>query len=326
MDKKYQNSLDLFEEIYFNEKGRLDKKSFRESQYGRDSKRYMELGRDKGRDNRSKIIGKSAFTPKIIRERNLEEPDLGDNYFLTLDAQGRFDHHLPLQYLNKDKRINVTMMTKEEIMTKVEQLLNMTNEEIMTMFNIESNYLSNINIALILDDVISNYFEQQGQKFEKTYYPEKDITIKSEKEEIVIGTASLKYGNLIMLKEGSNQKEFINYEILTGIKSDIDAIRVDIKDVDVNSELGKVLLRTLEERFVERQLTEKQSGTKTEHEGEEKTGAEKIIEYMRQNNLDSQDLVLAVTMVLARTADKTNAEQHIVMDINKDRESFENIK
>ncbi len=54
---------------------------------------------------------------------------------------------------------------------------------------------------------------------------------------------------------------------------------------------------------------------------DDRTGAEKIIEFMKQNGLGPHDLTLALTMTLAKTSDRTNAEQHIVSRTNSDREN-----
>ena len=53
--------------------------------------------------------------------------------------------------------------------------------------------------------------------------------------------------------------------------------------------------------------------------GTEKIGAEKIIDFMKQNNLEPHDLALALSMVLARTTNRTEAEQHIVDANSKDQ-------
>lgn len=325
MENKYQESLDLFEKIYFNEKGRLDRKSFYEPYYKIDSEKYVELGKDVERDYRSKIVGKSVFTPKIICQKN-DDPTIGYNYFLTLDEQGQFDHHCLLIFGNAIKKIDVTSMSREEIMTIVEQMLNMSNEEIMTMFNIKQVYSPNIKIGLILDDVVQKYSEQQGQELQKYYGPEGGIRIKSEKEEINISERDNGFIQILSSQDSEPVYESVSYKVLSGRESNLDKIRLDIEKSNVNSRLGKLILETLEERFTERQIEEEKVESKTEQTGKEKTGAEKIIEFMRQNNLESNDLALALSMSLARTTDKINAGQHIVNEINNDREISENIK
>lgn len=55
------------------------------------------------------------------------------------------------------------------------------------------------------------------------------------------------------------------------------------------------------------------------------TGAERIIEFMEQNNLEPHDLSLALSMVLARTTDRANAEQHIISEVDKNKENPENV-
>ena len=91
MAEKYQDSIDLFREIYFSQDGTLDVKGYRE--------KYEKKGRDYGADGRSKIAGKSAFTPMIKRNAlptDWQHNHSGDRYYLTLDPQGLFDHHFYL--------------------------------------------------------------------------------------------------------------------------------------------------------------------------------------------------------------------------------------
>lgn len=42
---------------------------------------------------------------------------------------------------------------------------------------------------------------------------------------------------------------------------------------------------------------------------------------MEQENLEPHDLALALSMVLAKTTDRTDAKQHILNTTDKDRES-----
>ena len=56
------------------------------------------------------------------------------------------------------------------------------------------------------------------------------------------------------------------------------------------------------------------------------TGAERIIEFMKQNNLEPHDLALALSMTLARTTDKNNAEKHIAKEVDRGKEDLENTK
>lgn len=58
----------------------------------------------------------------------------------------------------------------------------------------------------------------------------------------------------------------------------------------------------------------------------QQTGAEKILEFVNNNNLDSHDLSLALSMTLAKTTDKTNAEQHIVNEYDRSEEKTEDVR
>lgn len=352
MAKKYQESLDLFEKIYFKEDELLDKGGY-SLFYGNNKKEYSKLGRDNSAlgDGVSKIIGKSAFTPRILKKTVIKDKKEveSDRYYLTLDNQGRFDHHFDQFYTKNSKNIqeiDITDMSKEDIMSKVEQILNMSNEEIMTMFNIQETYSTKVKIELLLDDVVQQYFEQQGQEIKKKAYgPEWGIRTITDKGRVLQDSCGFDYkgkSTILINTEGKseydNNVDEISYKVLTPEENDISKIRITIEKANVNSELGQLILQTLQERFTEREIEEKQEVAEnekpikeqqkeyeTKQTTKEKTGAEKIIEFVEQNNLTPHDISLALTMMLAKATDKTNAEQHIINQIDKNKETSQNV-
>ena len=322
--KKYKESLELFEEIYFKDDV-FDTDSFYDSdgRVDRDSKKYKELAKDKSDlgDNRSKIVGKSAFTPKIITK--IIDPDMGNEYFFTLDSQGKFTHHFQFPYRVKEIAIPWNA-SKEEIMNRAEQILNMSNEEVMKEFNITTLDTPIRKIELIIADTINKYLEEKGIN-SKEYYHEHGMMIRDDEEEI-----SIYHHNERDTVELLNQREEIFYELLTGRETNLDKMKISIKEAKGDSELFKKILGTLEERFEEKKIENELNETKEENETEmvnkEKTGAEKIMEFMKQNNLSTNDLALALSMSMAKTTDKIKAEQHIVNEVNKNKEISENMR
>ena len=88
--------MDLFREIYFNKDGNLDTEGYSqtdgeiyEGYFGSDKDSYFELGMDE--NDRSKIVGRSAFIPKIIRVSKEDARSEDYRYFLTLDDYGKFN-------------------------------------------------------------------------------------------------------------------------------------------------------------------------------------------------------------------------------------------
>lgn len=341
MAKKYKESLDLFKKIYFKEDGELDREGY-SLFYSNNKKEYCKLGKDNSilGDGKSKIIGKSAFTPRIVKKDETEAESA--KYYLTLDNQGKFDHHFDQFYMSNIKNIHeidIIDMTEEDIMSKVEQILNMSNEEIMNMFNIQETYSTKVKIELLIDDVVKQYFEQQAQEIiEEAYGPEWGIrtTYKGCVLQDSCGYNNNSKSIIHINPEGKYpyNGDKISYKVLTPRENDISKIRIDIKEANVSSELGQLILQTLQERFTERETEEQQEEAQTEktieeqptkQTNEEKTGAEKIIEFVEQNNLTPHDISLALTMMLAKVTDKTNAEQHIVNQLDKNKENSQNV-
>ena len=95
------------------------------------------------------------------------------------------------------------------------------------------------------------------------------------------------------------------------------------QSVSTKEEDEKIGTETIEtEKIGAEKIGAKTIGTEkigAETIGTEKIGAEKIIDFMKQNNLEPHDLALALSMVLARTTNRTEAEQHIVDANSKDQ-------
>lgn len=272
MNDKYQEAIDLFEQIYFDENGKLNCYAY--NPFEQDSEKYWKLGKKQGRadDGQSKITGRSVFTPRIRRQPIKDEYNPGEvsgyKYFLTLDHQGIFDHHFDAFLLaNKGciKEIDITNMTREEVMTRVREMLHMSNEEVMEQFNIQSTYSTKVKLELLVDDIIHSYFEQKGQEItDKTGGPEWGMRITTEGSMVQQETVGYDSKSLSRIMINPNDSTFgmwedeIGYNVLTPEENDISKIRISFDDrfTDVNSELGQLIYTTLRERFTERQIEE----------------------------------------------------------------------
>ena len=306
MEEQIKKSLALFEEIYFTPDGNFDIDGFAHKHYISSHKKYN-LAKDDSflGDNNSQIIGKSVFTPRII-ERPIKktgedgkETVVGHKYFLTLDNQGILGHHFASFYeknLRNIREIDVTNMPKQGIMEKVEQILNMSNEEIIELFNIKKTYSTKLKLALIIDDISLKYFESKGAKVtERSGDAEQYIETKTDSG--MIRQASEYYASNseseIDIAESTDRfglwTDEIYYKVLTPEEDEISKIRIEInygderfKSTDVNSELGKLILDTLKERFTEREEQKKLVSLLQSHRqrNKQKLGVEMLIAIM----------------------------------------------
>lgn len=267
--EKYQDSLDLFRSCYFKNGALIPEDyTFRGTS---DSDRYRSEGLDWKHDRMSKITGRSMFTPRVLRKN----VDGNDRYFLTLDIQGRFDHHFDYFYQsNKDniKEIDITEMKEEEVMQHVRGILNMSNEEVMKAFNIKRTYRPKVKLALIIDDVITDYLVEQGL--------DDQITWRDGNPEAGINTnaAGLKIANKfrgydeyeecsikILYSSEEAEKRMVDryyYKLNNPKEEDIEKMRVDIdlSEGEPETELGRRILSMLQERFTDRVVEGEQKG------------------------------------------------------------------
>lgn len=332
---KYQDSLDLFEQIYYTEDGKLKKDDWRENSYDEDSSTYGKFARDKSyeADGRSKLVGRSAFSPRIRRipafqtKENAQGRKIntmnfeGYKYVLTLDEQGQFDHHI-YGFLSENRvkgnvtEFDITDKSKEEVLGLVREMLSMSNEEIMKRFGIDKIYSDQVKLELLLDDVIQDYLNRTNtQVLSKTYGPEYGIRMETSNGEVNLEHQSSPsidiYG-----KDGKN--DIIYYELLEGdhLKTD-DPLRVKIdeKMTHAETELGNLLLQTLRERFSEKssqldgkegQQTGEVAPLDTDYisDGSEESHPVDETEKNDLNNLSSEEL----EKILNETLESNNAK------------------
>ena len=307
MKNRFDKSLKLFEEIYFMGKELCTHNYFiggDKSEYWSKAK-YIDTGFS---DGKSAIFGRSAFCPRIICRR--AKPNSikynkakgifeGNRFFLTLDPQGCYDadfaYYWDANRENiKEREIDVTDMSKKDIMQEVERMLNMSNQEIMTRFNIQDVGSANIKIELLVDDLVYDYLESKQQDFVSGAY-DSGLGIRT-----VFGMGSVqqrrdaikekKYSEILINPDGQDPfsyKDYIKYNVLDAEEIDIDKIRIKIEEANVSSEMGKKILEMLQERFSEKK-TKEGNVTKT------------------------QDLLFEECINLGKSTDLRDAEQHLI--------------
>lgn len=272
MIKEYRKSLEIFEEIYFDKDGNLDKTNWGAGLDKLDKEDYLE----KGYHNFmriSNIRGRSAFTPRIIfRPSNEGCYDGNGKFFLTIE-KGLFSLQLTDYFYkaNNIREIDITDWSKEEIMEEVKKILNFSNEEIMRQFNVKDLGSPFETTALLIDDVVQNYFEDNDYKYRQGLYWEESITRNAKKKcenrierEIQVDCKPedrYESWQIIVVKEFmiDSDKEYytekkIIFEIITPeTMSDIGNIQVRIKETEGKSELLDRVIDMLETKFANRQ-------------------------------------------------------------------------
>lgn len=274
----YPDSMALFEEIYFDKNGNFAFDAH--NAHSQDSDKYWDLGKDNtlGGDGRSKIVGRSFFTPRIRRQPVCDEHTpskiTGYKYFLTLDYQGMFDYHFDaFLQSNQDciKEIDISNMSKEEILIKVNEILHMSNEQVMELFNIQSTYSTKVKLELLVDDIISSYFSKKEEEIiQKIGNPEWGIRVESKKHMVkqeTVGYDPQSKSNIYINPTSNNGgpwEERICYNVLTPKEPCIAEIRIAFDDEHtyVTSELGQFIYSSLKDRFTERQIEETHSPEK----------------------------------------------------------------
>ena len=99
----------------------------------------------------------------------------------------------------------------------------------------------------------------------------------------------------------TNDNENVKINILEGEKEP------SIRRTKVTSELGKLILDTLKERFTEREEQEAEKNAQEVNDLEQET-----IEFVLERGGDCRTLERALMRMLSKESDKTNAEQHLV--------------
>ena len=232
-------------------------------------------------------------------------------------------------------RVNISDIrerSEDEQFKELEEFYNMTNRDVFEKYGVlayDENTRNLVASCVVLDSLLKDKYSEIKDVF--CYTPDGyGIKIKLEDGvEIQVNTRnpnSNTYGKKgITIKKDGKEARVEFDAISIGEKHDvlenIDDLEVENVEYTGDAQLIAQLQQALKEQF---KSEREKDGDKTQQASEldslqeehEKTGAEKIIEFMRQNKLEPHDLSLALSMVLARTTDITNAEQHIVEGVN----------
>lgn len=152
----YQEALELFEQSYFPEGIKSAKDWNRDFVLRTFLKNFEDANNSK---SPSTIIGRNAFSPYIGIENDKNGKE---RYKLSL-YKGKFyglgyNADAPLC----DNEIDITDMSKDEIVALVRSMLLMTNEDVIEQF--KPHLDDRLIVALIIDDEIQRSFESDGTK------------------------------------------------------------------------------------------------------------------------------------------------------------------
>lgn len=255
----YQESLDLFDRIYFSKADELDPIDWQETN-DLDSDIYKDQGKDfsEAGNGKSKIVGRSVFTPKIERERD-GNAEYGYSYFLTLDNQGLLTPDcIPFLEQNDILRLNITDYSRDDILAMVQSMLSMSNEEIIKMFNVQTISKNNdkFKVALFLDDAIQDYIEDKGYSiWERSYNPKRQSIITFEKGCVQIDHSIGCKEDHVYVNDNPELlamlgDDEIAYSVFYNENGDLN-IKFNPDSTDISSELGEKLFQTLANRFID---------------------------------------------------------------------------
>lgn len=166
MEEQIKQSLQLFSEFFLNSDGTINPKACINA-----NTRMWDYRRrnfpifDMENDGASRIIGRSFFSPtiQVRNERNGTGKGYEERYYLTLDDQGpAFDHHFKVS--PKKGEIDVTHMSKGDILKEVEKLLNLSNAGIIKKFDLLNDGINfkKLMHQFLLHDDINEFMLKRG--------------------------------------------------------------------------------------------------------------------------------------------------------------------
>lgn len=291
----------------------------------------------------------------IVAEKNifgleadiLPENEEGKKIVLRA-CSGRFQmQKFPQNFFPKTMDIsNIRNRNENEQYSEIEEFYNMNNRQVFEKYGVYTQCGEGNNIAInliansvILDSLLQGRYSEILDIF--CYSPSDGYRIEiklTDGTEIIANSGDIsdtidgKKG-ITIKKDGKEAR--VNFDAVS--RGEKRNFLTNINDLEVENvvytctgekELSIQLRQAMQEQFKSQKSREDVENQLDEPNvlQEEKNGAQKIIEFMEQNNLEAHDLSLALSMVLARTTDKTNAEQYIINAINRGRENSEDSK
>lgn len=316
-----------------------------------------------GSNDRWGIVSKKNFfgLEAIFLPENGKGLKKDNRLYLRLNS-GRFQiQKFPSSFSdffpNKINISDIIGRSEEEQFAEIEEFYNMNNREVFEKYGVnarckndksgQTNLIAN---CVVLDSLLQGIGSDIKEVF--CWSPAGGYVINIKLEDgTEINANSINVGN----HYGTNERGITIKKDGKEARVDFDTISIgknpeiltNINDLEVenvvytgDSKLIAQLQQAMQEQFRSQQeitedkvqlvgepnkIQEEQVEPKSKQPVEEKIGAEKIIEFMKQNNLEPNDLALALSMLLARTTDKKNAEQHILNAFDKDVQTPENV-
>jgi len=280
------------------------------------------------------FFGLSAelYPRQIYARRTNAKPNQDEEIYLKACA-GRFqpDKFRESIFPNVINISDILFREPDEQFRELEEFYNMTNKELFKKFGVyaevgkETNLLAN---CLVFDSLLKDrYSDLEGIRCASTYGYDIDIKLTD-------GTKFFAYANseplngiqkgITIQKDGREARVgFDTISIRAGSKmlTSIDNLEVENVVYTGDPELIAQLQKAMQEQFKSQQKVEdkseelgeaqKQPEDSKVEQPKEKNGAQKIIDFMKENNFGNNDLAFALSMIIAQKQDKTIAEQHI---------------
>lgn len=298
-----------------------------------------------GANDRWAIVSKKNFfgLEASFLPENAQGTESRNMLYLKLNS-GRFEmQKFPKKIFPNEINISdIGERSEEEQFAEVEEFYNMNNRQVFEKYGVNARRLNDemgemnlIACCLVLDSLLQGIGQDMEEIFCTTSSYGYIINIKLEDYTEISANSTNLYGfdydRGITIKkfDGKNARvEFqaISTEHNADMLKNINNLEVKHVEYSGDSELIGQLQQAMQEQFKSQQEkvedNDKSKHREIQKEGlDEILGAQKIIEYMKRENLEPHDLALALSMMLAKTTDKANAEQHIIDSTVKDIQS-----
>lgn len=307
-------------------------------------KRFIETGNDREFTNKQYEICGSGIgdsTPRwaILSKKNFfglyaelkhETNESKEGLFLMANG-GRFRIECcPFTFSREIDISDILEKSEDEQYSYITDFYNMNNRQLFEKYGVSLRMAEEKKFAaacLVLDSLLEGKYESIKDIFCHNHRGQ-SIEIELQDGTQIIARDN---GEGITIKQGSREAS-VNFEGVYNKTDRKDRRHDNINNLEVenvvytgNQELMLQLKQAMQEQFKSQQnINENRDENSFEQQVEEKIGAQKIIDFMKQNNLDSHDLSLALAMVLGKTTDRTTAEQQIISTVSKEKGENEN--
>lgn len=309
---------------------------------GKDNDRYFQMAIDRSfvSEGGSLIIGRSFFSPRIvkgqIKKRRIYRQKVIKEYryYLTIDCSNNMECDRKKFFSENDGRIaeiDITDFTKQQIMSKVEEFLHMSNEDVSREYHIRRNGSPEFEIKLKIHDMALRLFESEKANILQMGYNHKGrVKLETDKGSITQETFLFDSDEIHVItinlenEESLGKQDKIFYRIINSKECGIMKTKFEILDeykgiykTYVDSELGKLLFENLEILFKEQE----------EKQVESITPPEAIVNYIKQNRYTETDLILALLSLReVRKEDVQKADKTVKKGMEKTAQDLNLLK